>query len=535
MPVRMFIAFLVAFVANASSAQFDPLNGQWGKDVESDIRVMTWNVRDTICRSNPKNAAWSDWSAAVRIVAAMKPDVLILQETADNSGNNTGGGIDSVPQLETVIDLFMNGGSDPFRSGEQATEYVKLYDSALELPHVYVSESDDGFNRNVILSRWPFVDLNGDGRPTTPSFSTASGSSGVRGIQFAEINLPNETYLGDLVVSNAHLKAFGDSGSQAQRVAAATALNSYIWNFYEGAGTATVDPNNQVSDFPPATSVLDANTAIVWGGDYNEDELTNGRNGPVAISIDGTDKDASDAVEDSATEPFSGSRATQSSSKLDWMMWQDSVASARNQFIFNTQQTPQAQMPPELIGFGLFPPFNGVTASATASDHRPVIVDLVVPLGQSQSGPEPFDLVSPADGAVQLPIPNVILSWQASERADSYSVIVARDPSLTDRILDIQDVGLTTAFLFQLEQCQTYYWSVTAVNTTGQQVSSPEIASFSMFNPGDQNNDGSVDDSDFFAWVTNFTNQDPAGDVNGDSIVDDSDFFAWVTIFTTGC
>ncbi|MEM1072189.1 MAG: dockerin type I domain-containing protein [Planctomycetota bacterium] len=55
---------------------------------------------------------------------------------------------------------------------------------------------------------------------------------------------------------------------------------------------------------------------------------------------------------------------------------------------------------------------------------------------------------------------------------------------------------------------------------------------------GDVNDDGSINDSDFFAWVTAFTaspqtpEQLTACDVNNDGNCNDSDFFAWVTEFT---
>ncbi|MEM9166090.1 MAG: dockerin type I repeat-containing protein [Planctomycetota bacterium] len=54
---------------------------------------------------------------------------------------------------------------------------------------------------------------------------------------------------------------------------------------------------------------------------------------------------------------------------------------------------------------------------------------------------------------------------------------------------------------------------------------------------GDVNDDGTVDDSDFFAWVTAFIASPPspadlvACDVNNDGDCNDSDFFAWVTEF----
>ncbi|MEM9166855.1 MAG: choice-of-anchor tandem repeat NxxGxxAF-containing protein [Planctomycetota bacterium] len=59
--------------------------------------------------------------------------------------------------------------------------------------------------------------------------------------------------------------------------------------------------------------------------------------------------------------------------------------------------------------------------------------------------------------------------------------------------------------------------------------------------PGDVNGDGTVSDSDFFAWVTAFVadprspEQEAACDVNRSGNCSDSDFFAWVTIFINGC
>ncbi|MEM9166723.1 MAG: GC-type dockerin domain-anchored protein [Planctomycetota bacterium] len=60
--------------------------------------------------------------------------------------------------------------------------------------------------------------------------------------------------------------------------------------------------------------------------------------------------------------------------------------------------------------------------------------------------------------------------------------------------------------------------------------------------PADVNGDGTLNDSDFFAWVTVFTasprtpEQEAACDVNEDGSCTDSDFFAWVTLFTgEGC
>ncbi|MEM8756858.1 MAG: GC-type dockerin domain-anchored protein [Planctomycetota bacterium] len=60
--------------------------------------------------------------------------------------------------------------------------------------------------------------------------------------------------------------------------------------------------------------------------------------------------------------------------------------------------------------------------------------------------------------------------------------------------------------------------------------------------PADVNGNGSVDGSDFFAWVTAFSanprtpEQESACDVNTDGSCTESDFFAWVAAFGgTGC
>lgn len=60
--------------------------------------------------------------------------------------------------------------------------------------------------------------------------------------------------------------------------------------------------------------------------------------------------------------------------------------------------------------------------------------------------------------------------------------------------------------------------------------------------PADVNGDGTLNESDFFAWVTAFTTdprspeQESACDVNSDGSCNESDFFAWVTFFTgVGC
>jgi endonuclease/exonuclease/phosphatase family metal-dependent hydrolase len=383
---------IMATVPVVAKAAWDPHDGEWTKSHAGDVRVMTWNVRDHLCSSNPKQLDVNSWSALVLIVSALQPDVLIVQEAGDNTGCGTGSGVDSVSELETVADLFFHGGVDPFLGGD-VTAYVESFAPGCSLPYTFASSVTDGYNRNLILSRFPFADLNGDTRsqlsdiPLITSDEYApGGTGGIRGFQFAELDLPDTEYEGDLVVGNAHLKAYSDASSLLQRLNAAKNVAYFLDYWYNGAGTGVPDPHGRIRDNPPATDILDAMTPVVIGGDWNEDEATNGRDGPALWLVraeheestedDGTDRDRSDGIYDAAANPITGSTSTYSSSKLDYLAWQDSIATIRRAFVFNSAGLTSDQMPAVIRdNFGRFPEM----ASGMASDHRPVVVDLELP------------------------------------------------------------------------------------------------------------------------------------------------------------
>ncbi|MFG0275591.1 MAG: endonuclease/exonuclease/phosphatase family protein [Phycisphaerales bacterium] len=364
-------------IAPAAIAQWNPNAGQWGKTDPADLRVMTWNVEDGIRSGIAKTEALNQWTSLALIVASMQPDVLLLQETGDNG---CGGCVDSVATLGSVLEQFMHGGGG-------ATAYVQKYaPTGYDLPHIYVSSDSDGFNRNVIMSRYPFADLNGDTIAAFPDFFirpdayAPGGDGGIRGFAFAEIDLPDETYAGDLVVACAHLRSGGSSSDLAERLVASQNTAYFIDYFYNGAGTGSPDPTNKITDVPAATAILDANTPVIFGGDWNEDESSNGRKGPAEWltraqntgGTDGTDFDRSDSVFDSAQDVFTGSDNTQGSSKLDYLGWQDSKATERRAWIFNTASLSTTTAPPEL---GFLPLSSILQLTGRASDHRPVLVD----------------------------------------------------------------------------------------------------------------------------------------------------------------
>lgn len=390
---------LLALAASQSAAQWNPNAGDWLKSHETDLRIMTWNVQDGICRTQAKTDTFSNWNGIVRIIASMQPDVLILQECGDNSGNGTGSGVDSISQLETVADLLVHGGTDPFLGGA-VTSYVQLFaQSGYDLPYVYASEANDGFNRNLILSRYPFADLNGGGEKFStfvvqPDEYQIGGTGGIRGYQFAEIDLPDETYAGDVVVGNGHLKAGGDSSDFEERERASENIAYLIDYYYNGAGTGVSDPNSKVS-LPTTGTVLDDNTPVIVGGDLNQQP----GNGPSEFiaraeftgSTDGTDRDRSDSTLDNAVQPISGDTSTQgSSSKLDYLIYQDSIATARRSFIFRSTGSGMNNVNLLPLPARSFP-VNPFTISGFSSDHRPVIMDFILPEPAMDPCPSPPD------------------------------------------------------------------------------------------------------------------------------------------------
>ena len=389
---------LSILLAGSAPAQFNPELGWWRKRDPSFVRVATWNIEDNIRTGESKVEGNTNWHAIVTIVASLRPDILLFQEAGDN------GVVDTVADLNTVFDLFFHGGTDPFLGGE-VNSYVQKYAPGYDLPHVFVSLTHDSFNRNVILSRFPFSDLNGDGIsqyyfPHPDFYNTAdgyapgtgfgSGNPILRGLQMAEIDLPDSRYLGDLVVMNCHLRSGGSSQALNERLAAGKNIAYLIDYWYGGAGTGIPDPNGAILELgpPEPTKVLDPLTPVILGGDLNEDESTNFRKGPaewianaefVDPFPDGPDRDRSDSTYDLAVNYCNPTDdATQgNNSTLDYIIWQDSIAISDLEFVFHAGWIDigcNSGFPPELLNFPI--PAN---ASIRASDHRPVVVDLRLP------------------------------------------------------------------------------------------------------------------------------------------------------------
>ena len=423
--------FAALLLLPAAAVAWDPPSGDWSKSAPTDLRVMTWNINSRLGPDSNQGEVYSAWAATARIIAGMQPDVLLLQELGDSL---------TLSQAEQLLDELFYGGP-----GIDA--WVRKYAPDYELPYVYVSTISDGFNRNAVLSRFPFADLNQDGAAVRPDIPTVSadayapgGDGGVRGFLFADIDLPDDTYLGDLVVGNAHLKAF--ASGHPQRIAAAQNVAYYVDYVLNGAGTGIADPHDKIRRLSPNTVILDPNTPVILAGDWNEDELKNGSTrGPatwlteaaVPGPTDGTDRDRGDMQYDDAVDLANGDRATQSNDKLDYIAWQDAIATLRRAWVFNTTSLNFMRdwLPPEIVGFTR----NPAAASGLASDHLPVLADFELPLV-----PTPGCGDANCDGVVDffdidpfvIALVDGVAVWELSYDCDALAVLDLNDDATID-------------------------------------------------------------------------------------------------------
>jgi hypothetical protein len=351
---------------------FDPANGDWHKDGPTQIRVMTWNIQDAIgigVDTTPATPTTygSAYDYVGRICHAFDPDILCMQEIEPSS--SYGGTITAVTQwAETYF------GPGVF--------------------NVYVSADSDGFNRNVILSKFPFVDINGDGVAVHSDIASISpsgsgvppgGDGGIRGWTEAEIDLPDDVFLGDLYMGSSHLKAgSSDCADYEEREDAAQNIAYYINEALNKSQATGGDPENLILLQPPQP--LGTFTPVVQVGDHNEirNSAHTCAGDPVrwiaewtTAANDGTDRDGSTMHIDDAIQLFTtSSRSTfvGSDKKFDYVIVQDSIATPVREFIYKSTRS-SSNLPPDLQGI-----LNGYLASGFASDHLPVLVDLSLPL-----------------------------------------------------------------------------------------------------------------------------------------------------------
>ncbi len=88
------------------------------------------------------------------------------------------------------------------------------------------------------------------------------------------------------------------------------------------------------------------------------------------------------------------------------------------------------------------------------------------------TSPLPPALLSPADGSVNQPYATgPVLAWNSAPGATSYTVLVATDNNLSNRIYQLS-VASTSVALPHLDPGSVYYWNVASVNSNGMGIPS---------------------------------------------------------------
>jgi hypothetical protein len=154
--------------------------------------------------------------------------------------------------------------------------------------------------------------------------------------------------------------------------------------------------------------------------------------------------------------------------------------------------------------------------------------------------PAAFDLTAPANGA-QVSAP-VRLEWQLATPAPASSTIrVSLTPDLSNPVFLASNI-VGNSFdvpADALPSCQTYFWGVRAVNSTGDFTDSTTLSrSFTLVGAdlsADFNNDGQVDFFDYLDFAAAFANEDPSADFNSDGQVDFFDYLDFAAAFARNC
>lgn len=157
--------------------------------------------------------------------------------------------------------------------------------------------------------------------------------------------------------------------------------------------------------------------------------------------------------------------------------------------------------------------------------------------------PSTFNLVSPANGAIDIPR-NPVLQWSESDDANFYTVTLADNIDFLNPKISLfnttgtQIPNLPPTFL---DEGVTYYWKVVANNNAGSTESSPVISSFTTAGvlpepcPGDADGNDFVDLDDLNIVLSNFGQTTDDGDVDESGSVDLDDLNIVLSNFGTSC
>ncbi|MBX3730477.1 MAG: lamin tail domain-containing protein [Candidatus Sumerlaeia bacterium] len=322
---------LVLVALTALAAAFDPVSGDFSRASSSDIRVMSWNVEKKFRPTGDVD----ELAAIERVLTAIQPDVIVFQEIVPS---------DTEADLKTLLETQTGG-----------TWYV----------HRGIS---DGFNRNLVASRYPL----------SMQITDVIPSTGLRGVTAALVDLPDATYgSSDLYIMGLHLKSGGTTSDEEQRQAGADAIINWIRDIQTDGGNIT----------------LPHSTPIVWAGDFNIDFNDAGNEDPYHTSrtlVTGDiydeatwgadfapDWDGTAATDAAPYDHTSGWSRTQPatanpSSRLDRIYYTDSAMRVKSTFILNTTTMTSGALTAAGLQAG------DTDRDVDGPDHLPLVADFAL-------------------------------------------------------------------------------------------------------------------------------------------------------------
>jgi endonuclease/exonuclease/phosphatase family metal-dependent hydrolase len=323
---RLLGVLLAATLASPLAAQTGTFIDRWDA---TDLRVVSYNIHldDMFPDDNPTIAA-----KFARVMQALKPDIINLQEIYNHDAAQT------AARMNTVLPL-----------GNGATWFAY--------------QSFD----NVLVSKYPLSMQ----RPFPIPFPSSTSYA------MALVDLPNAQFNTDFYFMNSHFKCCSDQGyEEARRQEQADALANAmrdartpgegVINLPAGTPMAVVGDLNLVQTLNPLNTLLtgDIVNEDIYGADSPPD-------------WDGTAlADARPVHNGSGTVDWTYRSGSFPPSRLDYVLYTDSVVGTANKFLLNTVTMTPAQ----LAANGLLQYDVTLTTSMTNYDHIPVVVDFRFPL-----------------------------------------------------------------------------------------------------------------------------------------------------------
>jgi endonuclease/exonuclease/phosphatase family metal-dependent hydrolase len=326
---------LLTAIAARLAAQTGTFIDRWDA---TDLRVVSYNIHldDIFVDDNPTQAA-----KFARVMQALQPDILNLQEIYNHTAAQTASLMDAI--------LPLGGG---------ATWYAhQAFD-------------------NVVVSKYP---LSMTATRTIPAPSSTSYA-------IALVDLPDAQFDTDFYFMNSHFKCCSDQGwEEERRQQQADALVNWMRDARspgEFVDLPTGTPMAIVGDLNVVQTLNPLNTLLT--GDV-VNEISFGPDSPP--DWDGTNlADAHPVHNGSGSTDWTYRSGGFSPSRLDFVLYTDSVVASANRFVLNTVSMTAAER--AATGLQQY----DVTLTTTNYDHLPVVVDFRFPI------PGDFNLDRVVDG-----------------------------------------------------------------------------------------------------------------------------------------